>query len=168
MAKYEVLFACGHTAIIQLYGKHTERESYIEWCKENRVCPECYEKDRLEKEKVRLAEYKKEAEEAKIEAESMGLPQLEGSEKQISWAMSIRKKLLPVADEAYDYLKKYFDKEKYNKEDFLGFAKEWLHRYKLQTKAAFWIDHRDADARELALACAKCVTKEMDENKKQE
>lgn len=167
MAKYEILFACGHTAIIQLYGKHKERYSYIEWCKEHRVCPECYEKAKLEEKEERLAEYKKEAEEAKIEAEAMELPQLEGSEKQINWAMYIRKKLLPVADEAYISLEQNFDLKQYNKEKFLELAKEWLHKFTLQTKASFWIDHRYAGERDLALACAKCVRKKMDEEKQE-
>lgn len=165
MAKYEVLFACGHTATIQLYGKHLECESYIQWCRENRVCPDCYEKEKAEEKAERLAEYKKEAEKAKTEAESLGLPQLEGSPKQVSWAMNIRKELLPLIEEAYNYLDKNFDSKKYKKEVCLNCAKEWLNRFQSQTKASFWIDHRDMDARDLALECARFVTKKMTEEK---
>lgn len=43
MAKYQINYACGHGSTEkQLYGKTSERDSYIEWAEQNMVCPDCY------------------------------------------------------------------------------------------------------------------------------
>lgn len=75
MAKYTITYKCGHEVEKQLYGKYSERESYIEWCK-GQICPEC----------LRAENHKK----ALADAEENGYPELVGSEKQISWAIDLR------------------------------------------------------------------------------
>lgn len=74
MAKYNVKFSCGHTEIMQLGGKIEDRYKKIEYFEENGLCKECYS-----------AKMNRQ-----IVMESEGLPVLEGSEKQITWAMKIR------------------------------------------------------------------------------
>lgn len=76
MAKYEITYACGHTETVQLYGKHADRERYIEWASKNRVCSECYHADR-EAEKAAAAE----------RAKANGMT--EGSAKQMAWACDL-------------------------------------------------------------------------------
>lgn len=83
MAKYSVTFSCGHTATIQLFGKETDRQRKIKWYEESGLCPDCYRKQQEEEKK------KREEAEAK-EAKGLGLADLTGTEKQISWANSIR------------------------------------------------------------------------------
>lgn len=79
MAKYEVTFQCGHVGIIDVWGKTKEREWRIRNAKFN-LCPECLEKERTEQ-----------REKAQKEANLLGLPELKGSEKQVNWALTLRK-----------------------------------------------------------------------------
>ena len=72
--KYEVRFACGHTETRELFGKVSERENRIKYWEENGICSECY--------KAKQAE--------EIAKKSAGLPELEGTEKQVAWAKKIR------------------------------------------------------------------------------
>lgn len=80
MAKYTVTYKCGCTKEIQLFGKLSDREKRIAWL-ETQECPECSRKEETER--------------AKSLAGS--LPALEGSEKQIAWAMSIRQRWIDEA-----------------------------------------------------------------------
>lgn len=75
MAKYTVTHTCGHEREYQLYGKIRERDGKMAWLA-SQECPECRRK----------------AEEAaaKKATEGMELPELEGSEKQVKWANTIR------------------------------------------------------------------------------
>lgn len=62
-----------------------EADSWVEWAEENiTVCPDCY---RAEK----IAKAEAEIEKATVE---IGLAELEGSVKQISWATDIRNKFI--------------------------------------------------------------------------
>lgn len=49
MAKYNVIFKCGHEEVVELYGKHKDRESRIEWYKNECNCSECRKKEYREK-----------------------------------------------------------------------------------------------------------------------
>lgn len=104
MAQYEVKFSCGHTGIIQLFGKETDRQRKISWYEKHGLCPECHRKQQEEAKKAV-------AEKAAAEASKFGLPELTGTPKQIAWADEIRlqivksindcnDRLLDVADEA--------------------------------------------------------------------
>lgn len=76
MAKYEITYACGHTETVQLYGKHADRERYIKWASEHKVCSECLKADR-EAAKAAAAE----------RAKANGMT--EGSHKQMAWACDL-------------------------------------------------------------------------------
>lgn len=119
--KYEVKMSCGHTETIQLFGKCADRERKIEWLERYGFCEEC--------KKEQAAKEIKKAEEA-------GLPELEGSEKQIAWAAKIRNGFMPKAKEALERNSKS------------PFAKEWYDWFVSQTKASYWIDIRDDTIRE--------------------
>ncbi len=84
MAWETVNYSCGHSERQQFYGKHTDRDRKREWM-ERGVCPDCY---RAEKEQQRQQENERAA---SLTAE-IGFAALTGSEKQISWAQSIRQK----------------------------------------------------------------------------
>lgn len=81
--KYEIRFGCGHIGVVELFGKGYERERKLYGYEHYGKCDACLAKER---------ELKVEQEKAK--AEKLGLPQLEGSEKQVAWAEDIRTKLL--------------------------------------------------------------------------
>lgn len=120
--KYEVKMSCGHTETIQLFGKCADRERKIEWLERCGLCEEC--------KKEQVAKEIKKAEEA-------GLPELEGSEKQIAWAAKIRNGFMPKAKEALERNSK------------APFAKEWYDWFVGQTRASYWIDIRDDTIREI-------------------
>lgn len=120
--KYEVKMSCGHTETIQLFGKCADRERKIEWLERYGLCEEC--------KKEQVAKEIKKAEEA-------GLPELEGSEKQIAWAAKIRNGFMPKAKEALERNSK------------VPFAKDWYDWFVSQTKASYWIDIRDDTIREI-------------------
>lgn len=170
MAKYEIEYSCGHTDTIQLYGKTSERENYLEWAKDNKLCPECWEAARL---KAR----EEASQQATQENTEFGLPALIGTEKQIPWAETIRKEKtisLTAAVASYDdkaakiaadpsLLQKY--NEAYQKEGFDDFkhalccARGAVDAIMGETSAHWWIDHRDDNLGQLVLNKAKEVAK---------
>lgn len=84
MAKYNITHSCGCERTYNLYGKHTERDRKIAWLA-GQECPACRRKA--------------EEEAAKAATEGMELPELEGSEKQVKWAESIRAQFIQTAKE---------------------------------------------------------------------
>lgn len=86
MAKYDVTFACGHTATVELFGKSSDREWKLKRMAEG-ICPDCY---KAQKE----ADRKAASEAAAKEAREQGFAELKGSEKQIAWAETIRAKFM--------------------------------------------------------------------------
>ena len=71
----KVTYRCGHEGEIEVYGK-TDKRNYVVSMKERDLCPECYKKEQQEK--------------ISKETKEIGFPELNGSEKQISWANQIR------------------------------------------------------------------------------
>lgn len=121
MAKYNVMFSCGHEETIQLYGPGKERERKIDYYKNYGLCRNCYKAQRD-------AEFAKKSEEA---TEMFGtLPELEGTAKQIAWATSLRQKF---ANFVYDFIKSH---DGLDGKDFM----HWM--FGTHTEAKFWIDNR--------------------------
>ena len=85
MAHYDVGYACGHSQEVELFGKTSARYEKIEWM-ERGLCPDCYRAKKQE-------EREQENERAAKLSESLGFSELEGSEKQIAWATTIRQKI---------------------------------------------------------------------------
>ena len=71
----KVTYSCGHEGKIEVYGK-ADKRNYVVSMKERDLCPECYRKEQQEK--------------ISTETKEMRFPELNGSEKQISWANQIR------------------------------------------------------------------------------
>ena len=71
----KVTYRCGHEGEIEVYGK-ADKRNYVVSMKERDLCPECYKKEQQEK--------------ISKETKEIGFPELNGSEKQISWANQIR------------------------------------------------------------------------------
>ena len=98
MAWYYGTFSCGCEGRVNIIGPMKDRE----WKKEkafNKMCYECYEK--ALKEKMERANEK-----AKEISKEWELPNLEGSEKQIAWANTLRIELYEKTKEIF---KKYID-----------------------------------------------------------
>ena len=81
----KVTYRCGHEGEIEVYGK-ADKRNYVVSMKERDICPDCYKKQQQE---ITIKETKE-----------SGFPELNGSEKQISWANQIRiKASKDLADE---------------------------------------------------------------------
>ncbi len=175
MAKYEIEFSCGHTDTIQLYGKTSERESYLEWAKDNKLCPECWA---AAKQKAR----EEASEQAAQENTEFGLPALTGTEKQVAWAETIRKekaqhifsvlknheKHLTKAREDQEYadrMLKAFAEDGFGSiEDAFVAARAAAEAILGEASAHWWIEHRDADIGRLILDKAKEFKKSSIDN----
>jgi len=133
MSKFQIKRACGHEETIQIYGPTRDRARKAEW-EESKLCPDCYA-DRRETE--RTSERLQAAEAAAKD----GLPALEGSQKQLDWALTIRaRQLAGIAA----YLAPRPAKP--GSEELLAAV---LADIRGQTSAAWWIDHRDVQAENL-------------------
>lgn len=143
MASYTGVFKCGHEGKVNALGPTKIREYNIEM-KFSGLCPECYKKMKEE-------ENKKLTQIAKEKAEQFELVELEGSEKQISWALRIRMEMI-------EKFLKWVEEEGY-KSRFFGEEKKYrtketvmeLFDYLLlkRTRASFWIDQRSSEIQSL-------------------
>src|SRR5690606_30806905 len=118
VAKYDVTHACGHVAVHNLIGPRRSREWRIKQLEEE-LCRECW-----------LEEQRRKNEAAAAANKADELPSLEGTEKQILWAESIRR-------EALDGLVKFIDHER-----FADRMARLIERLAMETSASWWIDHR--------------------------
>lgn len=137
MAWYYGKFACGCEGRVNITGPIKNRE----WKKQiafEKECGDCY-RERLEKE--REEDNKKAIELAK----EMELPDLEGTEKQVAWANTIRQDFIDeyeifiekgdLGGLSKENIKRVEDKNK------LYLVMDYLLTEKLNSK--FWIEHRD-------------------------
>jgi hypothetical protein len=132
MAKYTVNYSCGHSEVIQLYGKCSEREKRISWL-EQRICPQCFKKEKEEEKRIAN-------EQAAKEAKEKGLPNLIGSIKQIAWAETIRKNAL--SSSSNQVLENYIPKDE--KEKVLYEKAKELRKYlETEISSKWWIDNRN-------------------------
>ncbi|NBN62755.1 hypothetical protein [Pannonibacter tanglangensis] len=118
MGTYSVQFSCGHSQDVRLHGRRRDREYYISRAGQSGKCSACEEQER----KDRIA---------RIEAE-FELPELQGTDKQISWARSIR------AFVVGEFQRLRFDMSQTDIMAVLGID-----------EAGWWIDHRETRADEL-------------------
>lgn len=132
MSKYHIERSCGHTEDIQIYGtnSHGERERRAEW-EAGRMCRECYLA-------AREVERKAAAAKALADAATAGLPNLSGSEKQISWAVQIRAEQAKILDDINHppaHLPAMFAAAH---ADLIAMCRRILQ----ESRASWWIDHR--------------------------
>ena len=127
--KYEIKYACGHTGTVQLFGKTADRERKVKWL-ETQICPAC---EHAETERRRA----KEAKAAEAKAEEFGLPELEGTPKQVSWALTIRDTIIQRE------IKELKRKEKRDNAEEAQQQRQFVDWLCQQNQARFWIDHRN-------------------------
>lgn len=155
MAKYDIKFSCGHLETISLIGPHTERQRRIEYYETYCKCEQC---SRIEYEK-RIQEAN---ERAKQESEKLELPELEGTEKQVDWANTLRMNLITQY---------YKLKEKYNKfpDDFENLFIRLINK----SEAKFFIENRSSDLKKILIIIQRELESEKEnvineENRKQQ
>lgn len=113
MAKYEITYSCGHVGTVTLYGRSRERDRKIEWL-QGKICPQCERAQEQE-------------ENAKFEEEYDGLVSLSGSEKQVAYGRTCRRRAIIAYENMIE----------------CGFAKndeEWREYFCKNDSASWWID----------------------------
>lgn len=121
--KVNITYSCGHQGTINVFGKSEERERKIKYFEEYGLCPDCYKAE-------------KQGEERSF-AERYELPELQGSEKQISWAESIRMEKIKAFENEKPAIRKGAG------DDFADFLNEFADKYYKNNSASWWIDHRE-------------------------
>ncbi len=141
MSKYNVnCSTCGKDMTVRLVGSSRD----IQWRLDNWtwLCDECQEAEKLEA-----------STKAAKASEEAGLPELEGTEKQIKWAEVLRVSKLKwidedIAEEGIDEYAAYWDDE-----DEPPIGADQIHQaiveIKGQKAASFWIDRRDRAPRKI-------------------
>lgn len=132
--RYTIIYKCGHTGVIELFGKEHKRKRNIAWYEENCVCPECYVRDQVTKREIESQEY--------------ALPELVGSKKQVVWAGKIRSKFIAVCEEQgrkNANLYEHTHDSQENIETHKGLFNAFCNEFFGETNAKVWIDRRDAE-----------------------
>ena len=137
--KFKGTFSCGHKDTIYIGGYSDEyRESEAEE-RFKGLCPHC---QHIETEKQREIE----RERAKKIADEIGLPKLEGTEKQINWALSIRNEKLEQLNPMIEYIKNNRG-NKFNSE-LLSLYLRVVEDTIKNPDSEYWIDHRNRNFRD--------------------
>ncbi len=134
MAKYEVTHSCGHTATTQLVGPGKDRERKLAWL-ETILCENCAQVERVKAAAGMVA-----LDEAK------GFPKLHGSEKQITWASSIRHEAVLAFEKIERRLKETAlsqGSEAPLAEQLLFELDNYCATWKSEDQAQWWIDRRE-------------------------
>jgi hypothetical protein len=126
MAWYTINYVCGHTGSEQLYGKTSDRQSRIAWAERNKMCPDCYQKER-DRERLEAT--------AKAMEANADLPALKGSIAQVAWAERIRATAKGCIELAVGGYKGQVPTE----QEMIDQALTMLKR----DDAKYWIDYRD-------------------------
>jgi hypothetical protein len=136
MAKYDVTYSCGHTETVQLYGSNRERDQKIRWYEKSCLCSKCYAEKQA-------ADRAAELESAKILTAE--LPTLTGSEKQISWATTIRAKIMAEKENIMANIQA----------DKINLITGIVDDITNKTQASWWIDNRQQNLASLIVAAYK-------------
>jgi len=140
MAKYSVTYSCGHEGEVQLYGKGSERERKLEWLAEQ-DCPTCEKAAR----EARNAKANAAAAQANASA---GLPALQGSDKQIAWAETIRAQFIPgLQAKRAEVQSKATDENA----ALVTQAVDMIQSIIDEQSASYWIDSRDLEKAEVLI-----------------
>jgi hypothetical protein len=128
MSWYYGTFSCKHEGRVNITGPVKNRQ-WIADRKFEGLCPECYEKH-LEEERIKANEV------AAEKAKEMQLTELQGTEKQVAWANTIRQKFIEQVERKLENI----EKRKGNKDLAIKIFNFILIN---KTEAKWFIDNRD-------------------------
>lgn len=133
-------FSCGHEDSVEVGGYSEEYRKQAALGKFDGLCPHCQQK-KIEEERER------EREEARKVAGELNLPELQGSEKQIKWALSIRNRAVEELKPSMDYAEKLLKENPSNNlaKAYVSMAKDLINNPKSST----WIDYRQHDFKDM-------------------
>mgnify|MGYP001169648742 FL=1 len=132
--------ACGHEEQVAIYGPYKDRERRLEY-EATKVCTECYRAQKA-------AEQAAAKDEVADVIGQLGLPELQGTPKQIAWAQSIRaQRVRELLDEAKAIGKSAGDFVAAYQSTARGAC---VRRALNETSAAAWIDSRQLSLKDWA------------------
>jgi len=137
MAKYTVTYRCGHKGEVQICGPQKDRQGKADY-EATKLCKTCWQADQ----DASRAAANAEAAEA---AQTAGRPELQGTEKQVAWATTIRE------NKALEFATAQVNAAKAGPE-CAGIFEAIAGRILAQTAASWWIDRRDETATRLLRA----------------
>lgn len=128
--KYSITHTCGHDEQVELFGKGTERQKKIAW---------------MEQQDCRACRNGATNAAATTSNAAAGLPTLTGSEKQISWAETVRAAQLAMVARELNNVAEAMARQGKTPEQIVGAYAPidvMVVKVQAQTSAAWWIDHR--------------------------
>ncbi|WP_217230768.1 hypothetical protein [Streptomyces anulatus] len=152
MGQYGITHACGHHETVQLCGKSSQREARARWL-EHSDCGSCW-KSRRDRQRAEDAERDAAAN------RTAGLPELQGSPRQITWAETIRASMLHGLTLAREHLTQAAqaadgEEQLSRLEQHLQYTDSAHMAVAAVTSAKWLIDHRDLPARHLIQKAAQ-------------
>lgn len=139
--KSKICDKCGKEEVrVQVYGKHKDRDYKLSTMRV--LCEKCEKEEAKEIEEKR----KSQNQEAAKKNQDAGLPELQGSEKQIAWAESLRKELLETIEASFErYQKKLSWTQNVQKvQEKIQQLESMKEEWQKATSAAWIIDNRSA------------------------
>jgi hypothetical protein len=132
--------ACGHEETVAIYGPYKDRERRLEY-EATRLCADCYRAQKA-------AEQAAAKDEVADVIAQLGLPELEGTPKQIAWAQSIRaQRVRALLDEAKAIGKTAAEFVAAYQTTVRG---DYVRRALCETSAAVWIESRQLSLKDWA------------------
>lgn len=134
--EFEITFACGHEETRDLSDRPAgKRKGFANWLA-GQQCTACWKKEN----KGEYLEERREA--AAADAKKLGLPELEGSDKQLEWAPLFRDS---VVKNAFEELVRGEDAAMTEAE----FEERIMTHARMITRAGWWMDNSDAEPEDL-------------------
>ena len=147
MAWFDIHPTCGHEYREQIYGTNSHGERDYEAARlSNRPCPACCKQQRDDEKAAMQA---KQAAADALVNRKYELPALDGSEKQIAWAESIRAAAVTTIGKAIE--RGEADRERFASQ--LPLAYKMMYFAKSATSSRWWIDNRDGTIANISRAC---------------
>lgn len=141
MSGYYGIFSCGHEGRVNVIGPQKYRQYKIEQ-RFSGLCPECYKKYlKEEREKRNLVD-------AEV-AKEMELPELQGTEKQVAWANTLRNAFIERIEKSKedknfaDTLKWELNISRLEAKKVINNFDDILEEIMIKDEARFFIDNRD-------------------------
>lgn len=140
---YDIDYSCGHSETRDLSEKPAgSRAGYAEFLARGK-CWECFKKSNDRKNSASRKKFLEEKNASAVaDSKKLGLPQLQGSAKQVPWATSVRVELI---QSAHDVLVMGESPLMSDQE----FDEKILEPAKLIRRAGWWLSNKDADVEDL-------------------
>lgn len=131
MAKTTITRSCGHQETVNICGPYAGRERQAEY-EATKSCKACWQAEQDAKRQAANAE-------AATAAQTAGRPELQGTEKQVAWATTIRETLTAGLEQGRSAV----DANPKASVEYKAIIGAVIDRIEAEASAAWWIEHRE-------------------------